>query len=264
MTRPSPMTVEVAPPPRLVPRWFFVRRMQVLFFSVVLATAQGLLILIVIGAITGHPPPGPDFWLDRHAQTARGRITSLRFLSHIHMGNRSPWEVGLEFRTDSGRIVRTKGYTFDDVGIEVDAPVDVQYSPDHPQWARPDGGMASTFPYWLYPIVGAPLIVGLVLLLVLWRNVARERRLLELGQAAPAEVTHVQRRKYIHFGRKNPFDVHYRLREPSGQETPGKDRTYLYDWAESLQPGDTVWVIHDPVDPRRSVLWIEQPQDAHP
>lgn len=262
MTQSALMSSDLPPPPRVVPRWFFVRRMQVLFFSAAFMPALGAIILTVLGVIAGHPPPGPDFWLDRECRVAEARITGLRFLSHVHVNGRSPWEVGLEFTSPEGRVVRTHGYTFDDAGLEVGGLIEIEYRSEHPEQARPKGGMASILPYWLYPILGWPLIVGFVLLIVLWRMVARERRLLETGEACEAEVVDVRRCKYIHFGRRNPCDVHYVVRERTGEGVSGKDRTYLYDWAESLEPGETVWVVRDPIDVSRSVLWVEQPQPA--
>jgi len=89
--------------------------------------------------------------------------------------------------------------------------------------------------------------------------VRREQMLLTHGNAVEAEVTDLGEVWYIHFGKRHPFDVVYAFRDVNGRDTTGCDRTYHYDWAESLQVGDRVLVIYDPIMPQRSALWVTQP-----
>ncbi len=261
MTTTQPSPIDVPPPPRELPRWFFVRRMQALAFSAVFFSILGVVLLAVPITISGHLPPGPDWTLDQQSRVAPGEILSLEYKRHVHINSRSPWKVGFAFQTHKGRTIRATGYTFDDSiqDKKLGDVIDVEYDPERPEHARPAGGSCSIFPWWTYPLFGWPLLIGLGMLIPLWRAVRRKRRLLSYGEATMGEVVGVDRRRYIHFGSKNPYDIRYAFSDLMGEQRRGQERTYDYAWAESLHPGDPLHVIYDPNEPCTSALWVRQP-----
>ncbi len=262
MSESAFVPVQVPPPPRDIPRWFFIRRMQALAFSGAIMLLVGLVNLVGVIIWSGHLPPGPDWHLDRRRHETQGQLEGTRFMPHYHMGNRSPWEVRFTFKTPGGRPIHATGYTFDE-SYQLKQPGDVipiEYDPDDPTIARPAGGWHSLFPWWIYALVGAPMILpGLGVMLILWVRVRQERSLLTHGQAVEGRVVAVKTSWYVHFGSKHPYDIDYVFGDLIGQEQTGRDRTYRYAWAASLRPGDPLIVIHDTMDLRRNALWIDQP-----
>lgn len=252
---------DVPPPPRDVPRWFFVRRMQALVFIAVFMTALGFAMLGAVSVWSRHLPPGPDVGLDGHHRTARGRITRARYLANYHYGRRSPIEIRFTFQTPHAGLIAATGYTLDQSYRDArpGEEIEVEYDPAEPTVARPVGGFHGLFPAWAYLLLGWPVLVGIGLMFPLVLAVHREQALLTHGHVAEAEVADVGEVWYIHFGRRHPFDVAYAFRDVNGRDATGCDRTYQYDWAESLQVGDRVFVIYDPITPQRNALWITQP-----
>ncbi len=257
-------SVNVPPPPREIPRWFFVRRMQGRLFAGALMASIGLGTLVALVIWSGHPPPGPDWSLDRRHKTAEGRITDVVFMPHYHHGSRSPYRVRFTFGTEQSRPINAVGYTFD-ASFALKRAGDVipiEYDPSDPRVARPTGGWHSLFPWWTYALAGIGLVPGLFVLIILDVQVRRERALLATGEAVEGEVTGVRAYPYVHFGRRHPYDIDYAFRDARGTPHTGRDRTYLYAWARSLRERDLLIVIHDPIDPARNALWLEQPGRA--
>ncbi|MBN1341385.1 MAG: hypothetical protein JXQ73_01830 [Phycisphaerae bacterium] len=251
----------VPTPPREIPRWFFIRRMQALVFTMGFMIALGFAMIGVAVLWSGYPPPGPDWALNQQHREARARITGAHFMPRYHYGNRSPWEVRFVFETSDGRKVATVGYTLDpSFGPgQVGQWMPIEYDSDRPTIARPVGGMHSLVPWWIYPLFGQPLILGFVLLPVLGVKIRRERDLLVRGEVAEGHVVEIKQSPYVHFNRARPYDITYTFRDFNRQERRGRDRTYHYAWAASLREGDPVVVIHDAMDGERNVLWIRQP-----
>jgi len=254
-------------PPRAVPEWFFLRRMRAVFFCGVLLTGLGLLLGLGLPVffflLGGRVWPTVDLALDRDHATATGRVVATECQYRVHFGSRHPWKVVFTLVTDDGTEAVATGYTLDPAfeRLQPGDTIPVEHDPADPWRARPAGGTVSLIPLWLYllilGLIGVPHGgVGLVLLAVGGTRARRERLLLVHGAAAPAEVLQVREVTYIHFGRRHPYDVYYRFTDHRGHEVTGKDRTYHYEWAERLQPGDRVGVTYNPVTPTCNVLWL--------
>ncbi len=266
MTMRPAEIVQVPDPPRSVPRWFFVRRMQALFFCGIIFIVMGIVIAGIMGGVfsaMGDPVcPLADWELERYAQTAPGRVTGTRLVEHTHSGSRHPWQVHFEFQTPAGQTVAAAGYTWDAaVGQKTPGdPIEVQFDPNDPAKARPAGGSISLLsdPALLcVPLIFAAEVVGgAAMLLLVAIRATKERKLLMYGVGATGEVESVRRYGWVHFGSRSPYDVRYRFTDHDGREVRGKDRTYRYAWAESLRPGDRVGIVYHPWQPDKNVLWL--------
>lgn len=264
--RPATNQAAVPDPPRFVPRWFFVRRMQAMFFCGLLCLALGLVLggalLGMFYYVGGRVLPTVDWRLDREHASATGVITSKGQLTYVHMGTRHPWRVGFEFSTRDGAVVDAVGYTFERsfAAASVGDPVAVEYAPADPWQARPVGGSASLMPMWAVVLVlaatGPQAVVGAALLIYSAARARSERLLLVHGAGAAGEVVRLRRVGYIHFGAQSPFDVYYQFRDHRGLEVADRDRTYHYRWAEALRPGDKVGVVYHRQSPNVSALWL--------
>ena len=262
--RESALTVP--PPPRPVPRWFFVRRMQVMFAlgCLLMATSvpAGAGVSLLLWYIAGGVWPTVDAALDRNHATATATITDIELMRNINTPSGHPWKVSFEFADSRGSAVQAVGYTqgksVADRGIG--GQVEIEYDPANPSRARPAGGTASVLPLWacllVWGIFGAEMVAGVVLLAGTCVLARSERILLTHGAAADAQVLQIKRIGYIHFGSKHPYDVYYRFRDHNGRDVIGKDRTYRYAWAEALKPGDKVGVVYNPLSSSRSLLWL--------
>ncbi len=254
------------PPPRPVPRWFFVRRMQSLLVGGVILTAMGVVpgvgVSLLFWYIADGVWPAVDAALDRNHATATATITDVQLMRNINTPSGHPWKLSFEFVGPRGSAVRAVGYTQDksvaDTGVG--GQIEIEYDPANPSRARPAGGTAALLPLWafllIWGIFGAQIIVGLALLAVMRVLARRERILLTHGVGADAEVLQIKRIGYIHFGSKHPYDVYYRFGDHKGHDVIGRDRTYRYAWAEALKPGDKVGVVYNPLSSSRSVLWL--------
>lgn len=257
----SPVVPE---PPREVPRWFFTRRMRAMWLCGLLLTVVGATLCLGLGvfflALGNHPLA--DWRLDRRHAAATGVIRDKQRIDSVHLNSAHPWRVEFEFTLADGRTISAAGYTYDQkvAGLDPGAELAIEYDPEDPATARPVGGYVSVSPPWITAILAVALLpdplIGLILLLVVWSRARRERLLLQDGNAAMAEVVSVSPMRAISFGRRHPFDVKYRFRDSVGQEITGRDRTYHYDWAAGLKPGDQVAVIYDPMRSESNVLWL--------
>lgn len=256
----------VPDPPRAVPRWFYLRRMQsmvccgVVFLLLGLGLGVGIPVLFFL--LGGRVLPTLDRELDRAHTLATATITAKQCITHVNLNWRHPWKIDFQFTTPAGRTVDAVGYTLDpSVGTRaVGEPLAVEYDPADPTRARPAGGSASLFPLWVYGLIlavlGSEFVIGAVLLFLAWFRTRIERVLLMYGPGTEAEVVAVRRVRYIRFGWKNPYDIHYRFHDHRGLEVFGKDRTYHYAWAETQMPGDRVGVVYHPEAPNVNVLYL--------
>ncbi|MFH1746599.1 MAG: DUF3592 domain-containing protein [Planctomycetota bacterium] len=258
--------VTIPDSPRWVSAGFFLRRMRCMFFCGVLFSALGLLLglglPLLFYFIGGRVLPTADWQLDRQHSSATAMLTNIREVKHTRVGSQHPWQVDFRFKTGAGVIVDARGYTYDQsyASKTMGEFIDVEYQPDQPTNARPVGGSRALIPAWTYllvlGIVGSEGLLGVILLLATWAQARQERMLLTHGEGVMGEVVDVRRIKHIHFGSRSPYDVYYAFRDQRGLEVYGHDRTYHYDWAEALRPGDQVGVIFNPDEPLASVLWL--------
>lgn len=256
----------VPDPPRMVPRWFYLRRMRAMVFCGVLLAGLG----VVLGA--GTPAlfyalgdgisPLVDWKLDqRHASTT-GILVDKQLKTHTHINSRHPWRIVFQFKTPDGVSVQAVGHSLDPgfAGKASGDPIEVEYDPSDPSQARPAGGSASLLPLRMMWMTAAPMgamvLVGAGLLVATGYGARNERVLLTYGVGAEAEVVRVRRIRSIHFGRQYPYDVYYRFRDHAGREILGKDRTYHYAWGKALEPGDRVGVVYHPQGSSTNVLWL--------
>ena len=255
----------VPDPPRVVPKWFFVRRMQGMFFCGVLLMPLGLVLCVgMVGVfhVLGMGSPLADLQLDCQHEVATAVITDKKLLTDIHMGSDHPWRVGFEHTTSDGASVRAVGFTYDQsfAEKELGETIMVEYDPTQPSRARPVGGSTSAIPLWVYGLVlaliGPESLVGVIMLIMVAMQARSERILLSYGTGAEAEILRVQRVWYLHFGSKHPYDIIYQFYDHRGLEVRGQDRTYHYAWAEALKPGDKVGVVYNPQSPAANVLWL--------
>ncbi len=266
MTLASPNNPWMIDPPRDVPRWFFVRRMQAMVFGALLCTTLGIVLGIglpvVFYLVGGRVLPTVDIELDRVHATAPAVLTGKVCITHAKVNSRHPSRLGFVFTTPGGVTVSTVGYTFDAgaATLEPGDRLDIEYDPDEPARARPVGGSASLYPLWLYGLVllllGPELVTGVILAVATAHLTRTERILLAYGVGAEAEVLDVRPVCWIHFGSNHPYDVVYRFVDHRGLEIGGCDRTYHYDWARGLSPGQRVGVVYNPQDPSANVLWL--------
>ena len=262
----------VPDPPRVVPRWFFLRRMRAMVFVglllIGLGAGMGVGIPMVFYFLSGCISPTVDWALDRSHATATAVITDKEFLSHTQIGSRSPWRVAFRFTTPGGVTVNAVGHTYDSsfATKKVGDSLMVEYDPTDPSRARPVGGCASLLSLRLLVMItlllGTDFVVGVAMLVATWFKARSERALLTFGAAVDAEVFLVRRVKYIHFGSRSPYDVYYRFLDHLGREVTAKDRTYNYGWAEGLKPGDSVGVVYNPQSPTANVLWLHEGETA--
>ena len=258
--------VAVPDPPRAVPPWFFVRRMQGLLFAGVFTFLFGGLGTVVLGAVAyvagGQTTPLDDWRLNRDHATATAVVTNRQMVTHSRVNGRHPWRVRFQFTTPAGKTVEAVGHTYAPAfdNTEVGQSIGVEYDPAEPTRARPAGGSAATMPLWFYGLMSVGFLpmpaIGIVLLATVWRKARRERYLLTYGVAAEAEIVGVELVRSVQFGRRHPFNVQYRFFDHRGVEVFGRDRTYHYAWAEALRPGDKVAVIYNPQWPAENVLWL--------
>ncbi|MHC4064653.1 MAG: DUF3592 domain-containing protein [Planctomycetota bacterium] len=267
MNAPDDMRCPSVPdPPRQVPRWFFVRRMQAMLFCGVFFVCLNFVLFVALGIffyfLGGQRLPTADLGLDRQHARADGVILSKQLVSHIHSGCQHPWKVDFRFTTPADRSVTATGYTFDAemAGASVGDRIVVEYDPNDPSLARPVGGSVSAMPVWAWLVglgsTGPLMVIGIVLLIIAFVRAETERNVLAYGVGTVAEVLRVRRIGYIHFGAQSPFDVHYRFNDHHGLEVTDRDRTYHYRWAEGLRPGDQVGVVYHPQASTCSTLWL--------
>ncbi|MFH0983150.1 MAG: DUF3592 domain-containing protein [Planctomycetota bacterium] len=249
----------VPDPPRAVPRWFFVRRMQPMFVCGLVFVGLGGLILFCLPLWDANLWPVDDLMLDYYHARTTAILIDKRLIPYVHMGSRNPWKVAFRFTTPEGAKVESVGYTYDQTFANKarGEALEVEYYPTHAQRARPAGGYAASAPPWAGFVTIAPLLIGSVVMLVVVGLRSRsERKLLAYGVGTAAEIVRVQSVWYIHFGTRHPFDVHYRFHDHRRMEVTGQDRTYHYAWAEALKPGDKVGVVYHPRQPEVNVLWL--------
>jgi hypothetical protein len=253
-------------PPRAIPTWFFVRRMQAMSFCGVLFAVTDVIVLVVLGVVMRHVGgtwlPLADMRLDRVHSIATAAVIDKEFISYIHLDSKSPWRVTFRFAPPDGSPVQASGFTYDQSYKDKQAgdTIQVEYNPAIPSMARPAGGYVGSGPAWIFLVVMgvvAPLeLVGVGMLVAVWWGARRERYLLTYGVGGEAEVVSVRASPNVRFGSRSPFDVCYRFTDHTGQEIVSQDRTYQYRWAEALRPGDCVGVVYNPFSPATNVLWL--------
>jgi hypothetical protein len=259
-------TVTVPDPPRMVPRWFYLRRMRAMVFCGVLLAGLGVVLgggIPVLFYVLGDGiSPVVDWKLDqRHASTS-GVIIDKELKTHTQINSRHPWRIVFEFTTPDGTSVKAVGHSLDPsfANKKPGDPIEVEYDPTDPSRARPADGSASLLSLGMWWAISAPMgamvLVGGGVLVTTGFLARNERVLLTYGAGAAAEVVRVRRVRSIHFGKHHPYDVYYHFRDHAGREMPGKDRTYHYAWAETLEPGDRVGVVYHPRCSSTNVLWL--------
>jgi hypothetical protein len=206
--------------------------------------------------------PVVDWKLDqRHASTS-GVIIDKELKTHTQINSRHPWRITFEFKTPDGRSVEAVGHSLNPsfANKSPGDPIEVEYDPTDPSRARPAGGSASLLSLGMWGVISAPmgvtLLSGVGLMVATGFLVRNERVLLTYGAGAEAEVVRVRRVLSIHFGRHHPYAVYYRFHDHAGREVLGRDRTYHYGWAETLEPGDRVGVVYHPRRASTNVLWL--------
>lgn len=258
--------VRVPDPPRAIPRWFFLRRMRAMFYCGVLFTALGLGLggglTVAFVLLSGGAWPGTDLALDRHHEVSTATLLAKEVVRHVHVNSKHPWKLRFRFMSGSGREVEAVGFTYDAsfANKEPGETLDVEFDPAEPSVARPVGGSVTVVHPWVYllilGLVGPELLIGVTVLIVVWRRARAEGALLAYGSGAEAEVTRVQRLSHIRFNRQNPYDVYYQFTDHHGRHVAGCDRTYHYAWAEGLKAGDRVGVVYNPNVSAANVLWL--------
>jgi hypothetical protein len=266
MTENTVKTAPMPDPPRHVPPWTFVRRMQAMFIGGVILTATGLSLGIGLPVffylLSGRVSPMEDWRLNHHHASATAEFKVATIIPHVHHGSKHPYKVGFRFETADGQSVYAEGFTLDASfgNMQRGDTFPIEYKPDEPTVARPVGGSVALMPLWVYLLIWGLLapeyLIGLILLFACWRKAKGLRNLLVYGVGVEGSVTHVNRINYIRSGRRNPFDVFYRFTDHRGLTVTGRDRTYHYDWAEQLQLGDKVGVVFNPTFPESSTLWL--------
>lgn len=257
--------VNIPPPPRNVPAWFFVQRMKAAVVCSILFPALGMILAAVfcVLMLSGGALPSADWAIDRNKAEVEGRLVSKTLMRHTHINNRHPWNVSFEFDLPSGEKMRGSGYLLDESvanRAEGDA-LAVEYDRDDPSHSRPAGGSAALLggvPLLLIGgVIGAELALGLAILLWMFSAVRRQRKLLMFGAPSRGEVERVSPVAYIHFGKAHPYDVYYRFDDAGRRPHRGRLRTYRYEWAAGLSQGSRVGVVYDPYSPHRNTLWLE-------
>ena len=133
--RPGERASLVPDPPRLVPRWFYLRRMRAMFFCGVLFTTLGIglgvglpLFFYVLG---GGTLPTADSALDRNHAPATAIITDNEFMRHTQINGRNPWNVTFRFTDAAGKSVDATGFHYDlSFGDKVAGDtIEVEYDP---------------------------------------------------------------------------------------------------------------------------------------
>ncbi|MCP4246977.1 MAG: hypothetical protein GY778_07995 [bacterium] len=270
MSEQPTTNVLVIDPPRDIPRWFFVRRMQAMFFCALLFIGLGILLgvglPVVFYFVGGRVSPMVDLSLDRRHADATAVVTCKELMEHMQFNSQHPWKVDFSFGAPPEITINATGFTYEPsiASLAVGDSIDVEYDPDDPTRARPVGGSASLVPLWLFGllllILGPELIGGVILLVAIVYLARGERTLLAYGVGAEATVLDVRPIRWIHFGSNSPYDVAYRFFDHIGREVDGRDRTYHYDWARQLEPGQTVGVVYNPHQPGANALWLHGPE----
>lgn len=115
-----------------------------------------------------------------------------------------------------------------------------------------------------FMVVGVPLIAAYgsgvpfaILGFLLWRTgrkaAAEQIAVLEAGVPVEATLLSVSIDSSESINGEHPFRLHYAF-EIQGQRQVGSSRSW--DLSNELrQPGEPLWVVYDPSDPKRSSLW---------
>ena len=257
----------VPDPPRAVPPWFMMRRMRAMVFCgllfVMLGVGLGVGLPVMFYFIGGRTWPTVDWALDREHASTTGAIIEKRWLTSTQINGRSPWRVAFQFTTPEGRPVEARGHTWDQsmASMAVGDSIEVEDDPADPSRARPAGGTAALFSKSVFLVTAVAVVVpqvlaGIVLLVVVGVRARFERLLLVYGTGTDAEVVRVRWVGYITFGTRHPGDVDYQFVDDVGRQVTGRDRTYHYEWAERVKPGDRVGVVYHPQSPTVNVLWL--------
>jgi hypothetical protein len=86
-----------------------------------------------------------------------------------------------------------------------------------------------------------------------WRGASRRLRALEWGDTAKGELLSLQPDTSEEINGRNPWRIDFTF-EVRGEKQVGS--VSCWDPSTELrQPGEPVWVVYDPEDPRRSALW---------
>jgi hypothetical protein len=159
------------------------------------------------------------------------------------------WPRGEKFKRVAYRFV-VDGQVFEDEGrvseatrrsLSVGSIIPVRYLPDRPD-VNDLGQARRGIPIWLPPIIGVALFgLGVTFLF----GIARQRRLLTIGRAAPAVVTATKKYHTSHGGTQHTVTYRYRALSGALQTSKGS--------AGKKPPaiGTVVCVVYDPDRPSR-------------
>ena len=105
MDQPTTHRTLVPDPPRAIPRWFFVRRMQAMVFLgpflIGLSLLLGIGLPVLFYFLGDCVSPMADWDLDRDHALATAVITDKQIVSHTQVGSRHPQRHPLHVRAES-------------------------------------------------------------------------------------------------------------------------------------------------------------------
>lgn len=242
------MTIAVTSGPPPSPRPFRYRAIDamtafLLLFGAIWAVVD---LAVVIGLSVATGPFWNDLILDRRGVAAEAWVTSVAPTS-THVSGRSVYRVAYTF-TDAAGVTRTTSSLTTAsalIGAVRGTPVAIDYDPQSPSRARPDGARASVVGLFILIPVGMALVGGIIFLLGL-RRVARIRAIYVHGRAAPAVVTAISRTSMRVNGQR-VMRVDYSFETITGR-VAGRTST-----RDPPPVGASIWVIYDASDPKRSV-----------
>ncbi|MFI5345736.1 MAG: tetratricopeptide repeat protein [Elusimicrobiota bacterium] len=137
--------------------------------------------------------------------------------------------------------------TGDDSSVAVGQTVPIRFLPDYPGWAALDDDFGFSAQkmkiFWVLAATGVGTSV--LILLVAWPRIRRERRLIQSGRICAARIAAVQ------IGAKGMAAVSFHY-EVDGQVRPG---TFLSTRSQNLQPGEVLTAMIDPADPLSATIY---------
>jgi len=138
--RHRPDQPDIPDPPRPVPRWFFVRRMQAMVIcggvlgGLYLVIGIGLPILIHV--LGGGGPPLANYQLDRHHVTTTGTVIRVQPVRYLSVGSKHPLDVTYSFRDQRDLEVTGCDRTYHYAWAESLKPNDSVAVIYNPRWPR--------------------------------------------------------------------------------------------------------------------------------
>lgn len=96
-------------------------------------------------------------------------------------------------------------------------------------------------------------LIGVFLLRHGWMRASRQLDALKTGVAVEGTITSVRLNRNKHINHEHPWALEYRFEAADGPRT-GEVESWD-PFTGERQPGERVWVVHDPADPAESSLW---------